>query len=105
VYTSSRHRANENRARWCLYTALVLECDRDDCPFGDLALEEDRRIADATGNAIPGTMRRRSFMGASVDLTVEAEGGGEMLVRLPATTAHVPIPGERLVLAFARSGR
>jgi putative spermidine/putrescine transport system ATP-binding protein len=62
---------------------------------------EKLRIADATDNAMPVTMRRRSFMGASVDLAVEDAGGAEMLVRLPATTARVPAPGEPVVLGFA----
>ena len=55
---------------------------------------------DAGDNLMPMTMRRRSFMGSSVDLAVEDPAGSEILLKLSATSTDVPaagdaIPGER----------
>ncbi len=66
---------------------------------------EKLRIGDAKDvvglNAVPVTMRRRSFMGDSVDLAVEDAVGVELLVKLPATAAPIPVPGESAVVVFA----
>jgi ABC-type sugar transport system ATPase subunit len=64
---------------------------------------EKLRIGPADGNrdnVLPVTMRRRSFLGSSVDLAVDDAIGAEMLVRL-AVSAAIPAPGERVVVAFS----
>ena len=65
---------------------------------------EKVRIAASVGagvdNVIPVTMRRRSFLGESVDLAVEDRTGAELLVKLPASAADVPAPGDAIVIAF-----
>jgi ABC-type Fe3+/spermidine/putrescine transport system ATPase subunit len=65
---------------------------------------EKLRIGPAGGNrdnVLPVTMRRRSFLGSSVDLAVDDAIGVEMLVRLTVSAAEVPAPGERVVVAFS----
>jgi putative spermidine/putrescine transport system ATP-binding protein len=56
--------------------------------------------ADERDNLMPATMRRRSFLGSTVDLAVEDGGGAEMLVKLPASGVAVPSPGDAVLLAF-----
>ena len=53
------------------------------------------------GNVLPVTMRRRSFLGSSVDVAVDDAIGAEMLVRLAVSVAEIPAPGERVVVAFS----
>jgi len=65
---------------------------------------EKLRIAqasdDASDNMMPVTMRRRSFMGSSIDLAVEDPAGSEILLKLSATSTDVPAPGDAIVVAF-----
>jgi ABC-type Fe3+/spermidine/putrescine transport system ATPase subunit len=61
---------------------------------------ENLRLAAAGDNVIPATMRKRSFLGDSVDLAVDDSSGGEILVRLTAGEASVPAPGETVSIAF-----
>ena len=65
---------------------------------------EKLRLRPADGNrdnVLPVTMRRRSFLGSSVDLAVDDAIGAEMSVRLAATATEIPAPGERIVVAFS----
>ena len=55
---------------------------------------------DAGDNLMPMTMRRRSFMGSSVDLAVEDPAGSEILLKLSATSTDVPAAGDAIVVAF-----
>jgi putative spermidine/putrescine transport system ATP-binding protein len=61
---------------------------------------ESLRIAVADDNVIPATMRKRSFLGDSIDLAVDDSSGAEILVRLTASDMSVPVPGEALSIAF-----
>ena len=63
---------------------------------------ENLRIARGTGgdNVLAVTMRRRSFLGSRIDLSVEDRSGAEMLVQLAAGSADVPAIGDALMLAF-----
>jgi ABC-type Fe3+/spermidine/putrescine transport system ATPase subunit len=52
-------------------------------------------------NVLPVTMRRRSFLGSSVDLAVDDAAGAEMLVRLAASAVEAPTPGDRISVMFS----
>jgi len=54
----------------------------------------------AGDNVMPVTMRRRSFMGSSVDLAVEDSTGAEMLVKVAEASAHVPAVGDAIAVTF-----
>ena len=54
----------------------------------------------AHDNVLPVTMRRRSFLGSSVDLAVDDATGAELLIRLAAGSAHIPEPGSNVLVTF-----
>ena len=72
--------------------------------LGEIVRPEKLRIVqasdDAGDNVMPMTMRRRSFMGSSVDLAVEDPAGSEILLKLSATSTDVPAAGDAIVVAF-----
>ena len=73
--------------------AVVCTIRPENLRLADRGHGQDSMPPAESDNVLQVTMRRRSFLGSSIDLAVEEASGAEMLVQLPAGRTSVPAAG------------